>query len=157
VIADRVSADLDTVTDFYSGPMSQVYASRWSKGRFVMLGDAAYCPTPFTGAGTALALVGAYVLAGELARSADHVQAFETYERSLRPYVERAQARLSPRTIQLLHPKSAAGAFLARLALQICASRLMQKLFRPSAAKRAKDIADDFVFPDYDRRPAADA
>jgi hypothetical protein len=56
----------------------------------------------------------------------------------------------------LLHPKSASGAFVARLALKVCASRLVQKLFRPSAARRARDIAADLVFPDYGRRPAAD-
>ncbi len=69
-IADRISAALGSVDDFYFGPMSQVHASTWSKGRFVMIGDAAHSPTPFTGEGTAL--VGAYVLAGEIKGRADH-------------------------------------------------------------------------------------
>ncbi len=46
----------------------QVHLDRWSAGRVVLLGDAGYCPSPLTGMGTSLALVGAYVLAGELAR-----------------------------------------------------------------------------------------
>jgi 2-polyprenyl-6-methoxyphenol hydroxylase-like FAD-dependent oxidoreductase len=52
----------------------------------VLLGDAAHCPAPSSGQGTSLALVGAWVLADELSR-AGHVEAFEAYERRMRPYV----------------------------------------------------------------------
>lgn len=59
---------------------------RWSTGRVVLVGDAGYCPSPLTGMGTSLALVGAYVLAGELARhDGDHTRAFAAYERRMRP------------------------------------------------------------------------
>jgi len=95
-VADRIIADLDTAQDFYFGPMSQVQASTWSKGRFALLGDAAHCPTPFTGEGTALSLVGAYVLAGEIKRSVDYAEALHTYEKLLRPYAEASQKRLIP-------------------------------------------------------------
>jgi 2-polyprenyl-6-methoxyphenol hydroxylase-like FAD-dependent oxidoreductase len=87
-IADRVSAALGTVEDFYFGPMSRVQASTWSQGRFVLLGDAAYCPTAFTGAGTALALVGAYVLAGEINQRLHYAEAFGAYERLVRPMLK---------------------------------------------------------------------
>ncbi|MDZ7884214.1 MAG: FAD-dependent monooxygenase [Mycobacterium sp.] len=148
-IADRISADLDAVDDFYFGPMSQVQASTWSKGRFVLLGDAAFCPTPFTGAGTALALVAAYVLAGEIKRSADHSQAFAGYETLVRPYVEASQKRLSPRRIRLMHPRSWGGIYLTHLAQRLLASQAVKRRFRPSAAKRARMVADDFLFADY--------
>ncbi|SCX24419.1 FAD-dependent monooxygenase [Mycolicibacterium fluoranthenivorans] len=148
-IADRINADLDTVDDFYFGPMSQVRASAWSKGRFVLLGDAAFCPTPFTGKGTALALVAAYVLAGEISRNADHSQAFAAYERLVRPYVEAAQKQLTPRRIRMMHPKSGAGIGLTHLAQRLVASQAVQRQFRPSAEKRAREVADDFVFVDY--------
>jgi 2-polyprenyl-6-methoxyphenol hydroxylase-like FAD-dependent oxidoreductase len=148
-VADRVSTDLDTVQDFYFGPMSQVQASAWSKGRFVLLGDAAHCPTPFTGEGTALALVGAYVLAGEIKRNVEYGEAFGAYERLLRPYIEASQKRLSPRFIRLIHVKTPLGIALTRLAQKFFASKVVQKLFKPSVAKREKDVAEDFVFPSY--------
>ena len=45
-----------------------------------MIGDAGYCATPLSGQGTSLALVGAYVLAGELGRAdGDHAVALEHY------------------------------------------------------------------------------
>jgi 2-polyprenyl-6-methoxyphenol hydroxylase-like FAD-dependent oxidoreductase len=148
-IADRVSAELDTVDDFYFGPMSQVQASPWSQGRFVLLGDAAFCPTPFTGKGTALALVAAYVLAGEIKRGTNYSHAFAGYERLVRPYVEAAQKQLTPRRIRLIHPKSRAGIGLTHLAQRLVASQAVQSQFRPSAAKRARMVADDFAFADY--------
>lgn len=148
-VADRIIADLDTVQDFYFGPMSQVQASTWSKGRFVLLGDAAYCPTPFTGEGTALALVGAYVLAGEIKRSANHTEAFSAYEKLLRPYVEASQNRLNPRFIRLIHVKTSLGVTLTHVVQKFFASAFVQSVFRPSAAKREKRVEEDFVFPAY--------
>ncbi len=148
-IAERIIADLHTVDDFYFGPMSQVHASTWSQGRIVLLGDAAFCPTPFTGAGTALALVAAYVLAGEIKRSDDHSRAFADYETLVRPYVEASQRMLNPRRIRLMHPKSRCGIGLTHLAQRLVASVAVQSLFRSSAAKRAQKVADDFHFADY--------
>jgi 2-polyprenyl-6-methoxyphenol hydroxylase-like FAD-dependent oxidoreductase len=64
----------------------------WSKGRIVLLGDAAACPTPMSGMGTSIAVVGAYVLAGELhANGGDYAAAFSGYEAAMRPFVTEAQ------------------------------------------------------------------
>jgi 2-polyprenyl-6-methoxyphenol hydroxylase-like FAD-dependent oxidoreductase len=58
----------------------------------VLLGDAGYCPSPLTGMGTSLSLVGAYLLVGELvAAGGDHRLAFRRYQERLRPYVAQAQ------------------------------------------------------------------
>lgn len=145
----RVAAELDGVGDIYAGPMSQVQVSTWSKGHFVLLGDAAYCPTPLTRSGCALALVGAYVLAGEIARHADHAHAFAAYEALVRPYAEAAQRRLSPAVIRLLHPRSRFGVSLTRGVERLIASRPIQATLRPSDAARARRIADDFTLPVY--------
>src|SRR5690606_4288206 len=66
---------------------------RWWRGRVALLGDAAHCPSPLSGQGTSLALVGAYVLACELAAAdGDHRVAFPRYEARMRPYVAQNQA-----------------------------------------------------------------
>jgi 2-polyprenyl-6-methoxyphenol hydroxylase-like FAD-dependent oxidoreductase len=79
-------ADAD---DFYLDSMSQTRLDRWSTGRVALIGDAASCPSPASGQGTSLALVGAYVLAGELAAAGgEHRAAFDGYETRMRPYVE---------------------------------------------------------------------
>ncbi|MFF8983798.1 hypothetical protein ACF08E_10445 [Streptomyces globisporus] len=64
-----------------------------SRGRVVRLGDSGYCAAPTSGRGTSQALIGAYVLAGELARAdSDHTSAFTAYEKALRPFVTEHQA-----------------------------------------------------------------
>jgi len=84
---------MEQAPDFYLGPIAQVRMDRWTSGRVALVGDAGYCPSPFTGQGTSLALVGAQVLACELSRSPDdHAAAFARYEERLRPFVEINQA-----------------------------------------------------------------
>ncbi|WP_433424713.1 FAD-dependent monooxygenase [Microtetraspora malaysiensis] len=77
--------------DFYFDSMAQVHMDRWSAGRVTLLGDAGYCASPLSGQGTSLALIGAYVLAAELARSG-YETAFAAYEARMRPFVELNQA-----------------------------------------------------------------
>jgi 2-polyprenyl-6-methoxyphenol hydroxylase-like FAD-dependent oxidoreductase len=78
--------------DFYFDSISLIQMPCWSKGRVSLLGDAGYCPSPLSGQGTNLALVGAYVLAGELKEAGgDYHAAFVRYEEAMREYVERNQ------------------------------------------------------------------
>ncbi|MET7797042.1 FAD-dependent monooxygenase [Streptomyces decoyicus] len=86
----RTSELIDTlgaVDDLYFDSISRVDVPNWSTGRIALLGDAAYGAT-VGGMGTGAAVVGAYVLAGELALAeGDHRTAFARYEHTLRPYV----------------------------------------------------------------------
>jgi len=92
--------------DFYFDTVSQVHMPRWSKGRAVLVGDAAYCPSPMAGVGTSLALVGAYVLAGELAGAGgDHNVAFNRYQDEMRSYVAQGQRLAKGNAIGLV-PRS---------------------------------------------------
>ncbi|MFF7455402.1 FAD-dependent monooxygenase [Kitasatospora sp. NPDC008115] len=92
----RLLDALHRSTDFYADVMAQVHLDTWSAGRTVLLGDAGYCASPLSGQGTSLALVGAHVLADELARAAGrgdgHRAAFERYEDRMRPFVALNQA-----------------------------------------------------------------
>lgn len=78
-------------SDLYFDSLSQIRLDRWSKGRVVLLGDAAWCAGP-GGNGTGHAMLGAYTLAGELAAAGgNHQIAFERYERAMRPTIEKSQ------------------------------------------------------------------
>jgi 2-polyprenyl-6-methoxyphenol hydroxylase-like FAD-dependent oxidoreductase len=78
--------------DLFFDSVSQIYMPVWSKGRVVLAGDAAHATSFMSGQGSSMALVGAYVLAGEIANKADHTSAFEDYEKLVRPFVEMNQA-----------------------------------------------------------------
>ncbi|HKC94660.1 MAG TPA: FAD-dependent monooxygenase [Nitrospira sp.] len=84
---------MPTASDWYFDTAAQIDMPRWSEGRVVLVGDAAYCASPMSGQGTSIALIGAYVLAGELATaSGAHLHAFAEFENVMRPFVEANQA-----------------------------------------------------------------
>ncbi|QIS10155.1 FAD-dependent monooxygenase [Nocardia arthritidis] len=93
----RLIAAMRDAPDFFFGTISQIRMDRWAQGRVVLVGDAAYCAAPTSGRGTSQALIGAYILAGELATARDHTEAFAEYERQLRGYVAGNQ-RIGRRT-----------------------------------------------------------
>lgn len=91
--------------DLYYDVVSQIRLDRWSKGRVVLVGDSAFAPSFLSGQGSSLAMVGAYILAGELATRDDPSDAFVSYEKLMRPFAEANQdlagdggAFLLPRT-----------------------------------------------------------
>ena len=69
----RILAALDHVDDLYFDVVSQIRMDHWSRGRVLLIGDAAGCISLLGGEGTGLAITEAYVLAGELMRTdGDH-------------------------------------------------------------------------------------
>ncbi|KAL8636628.1 MAG: hypothetical protein Q9228_005995 [Teloschistes exilis] len=92
--AQRVLDCMDQSPDFYFHPLHQIKMTKWSNNRVICLGDTAFAPTPLTGMGTSMAIIGAYCLAGELSKlsNGQHPsEAFEAYESVLRPFVEEVQ------------------------------------------------------------------
>ncbi|MGZ4528267.1 MAG: FAD-binding protein [Mycobacterium sp.] len=82
--------------DFYFDEMAQIKMDRWSKGRVALVGDAGYCCSPLSGQGTSVALLGAYILAGELATASqdgtvDYELGFDNYHKEFNDYVKRNQ------------------------------------------------------------------
>lgn len=87
----RLLDDMRAAPDFYFDRLCQIRMDAWSDGRIALLGDAAFCASPMAGNGTSMALVGAYVLAGELATAPDHGTAYRRYEEVMRDYVAKCQ------------------------------------------------------------------
>jgi 2-polyprenyl-6-methoxyphenol hydroxylase-like FAD-dependent oxidoreductase len=90
---DRWLCELERTPAFYFDSITQLQLDSWSRGRVTLVGDAGYCPGPAVGGSTSLAVLGAYVLAGELATaSGDHERAFPAYEREMGELVRRSRA-----------------------------------------------------------------
>ncbi|MFC5822030.1 hypothetical protein [Nonomuraea harbinensis] len=79
--------------DLFFEANAQVEMHRWFPGRVVLLGDAGYCaaPAPASGRGASQALIGAYIVAGELAAGGGHARAFAACERETRGFVAEHQ------------------------------------------------------------------
>ncbi|WP_144123782.1 FAD-dependent monooxygenase [Catellatospora sichuanensis] len=144
--APRVLRALDAADEFYLELVGQVHAPRWSRGRVALVGDAGYCASPISGMGTSLALVGAYVLAGELAAHASHRDAFRSYERIMRPYVAQAQ-HLPPFVPRVAHPRSRFGIGVLNALLATAANPALHRIARRVLTPPAEKID----LPDYAR------
>jgi 2-polyprenyl-6-methoxyphenol hydroxylase-like FAD-dependent oxidoreductase len=136
--------DMRRAPDFFFEQMGQVRLDRWSRGRVVLLGDAGYCPTPLTGLGTSLALVGAYVLAGELAAAdGDHRAAFARYDQIMRPYVSTAQ-KFPPGGVSGYAPNSA-----LMIRMRAASMRMMGRWPVRNLVAKQFTKAADIDLPDY--------
>lgn len=131
--------------DFYLDLFGQVHSDAWSRGRLALVGDAGYSPSPLTGLGTSLAMVGAYVLAGELAAACgDHRVAFRRYEQVLRPWVRECQT-LPPAAVRGYLPQTRAGIWLRNRSMHLMGTWPIRPL-----AERMFMKASSYRLPDYD-------
>ncbi len=134
---------LDRTNDLYFDRVSQIRVPMWSQGRIALVGDAAYCVSLVAGQGSALAMVGAYVLAGELAKaSGRYKEAFTNYEGVLRSFIE-AKQEGAARFASAFAPRTRWGLFLRNQVIKATAI--------PGVARLSfgKSIIDTLRLPDY--------
>lgn len=146
--APRIIEELDQSKDMYFDGISQVIAPRWSDGRCAMVGDAAYCPTPVSGMGASLSIVGAYVLAGELSRHKKHTEAFSAYEKLMRPYVGDIQ-KLPPGVPWVAHPSTRFGIAMLNTVLGLASSKAAKRFSKLFSKQSKTETKDKIVLPDY--------
>src|SRR5262249_18033253 len=129
---------------------AQIRMDRWSQGRVVLAGDAGYCASPMSGQGTSLALIGAYVLAGELAAAAgNHQAAFRQYEKELRPFVMLNQ-ELGLKAANLMKSKERKNLFgwLLDQTMRIAPGRMIE-FFINRSTRRIHQAANAIALKDY--------
>ncbi|MFD4957638.1 FAD-dependent monooxygenase [Microbacterium sp. NPDC058389] len=110
--------------DFALDTYDQVVMDTWHDGRIVLLGDSAWCASPLSGLGTALALQGAASLARVLG---DHTPqrmdaALAAYEASMRPRAEAAQ-RMYPGRVRSFAPRTRRGIRMMLLVMRVLQTR----------------------------------
>jgi 2-polyprenyl-6-methoxyphenol hydroxylase-like FAD-dependent oxidoreductase len=145
--ADTLIGQLDQAPDFYFDSCSQVLLPRWSSGRVRLVGDAAYCASPLSGHGTTMALVGAYILAGELARAeGDLTAGLRAYDDRLRPWITEIQ-RSAPDNGKTMTPNTALGIEFRRRLVQLQEHQPVKSLVRRARVQ----LSSAFTLPDYTR------
>jgi 2-polyprenyl-6-methoxyphenol hydroxylase-like FAD-dependent oxidoreductase len=130
-------------SSIFLDPVSQIRMSSWTEGRVALVGDACFYPSLLAGQGSALAMAGAYILAGEIARAdGDHAVAFPAYERLLQPLMARKQRAAA----------SFARSLVPRTELGILVRNYVTRLMRhPFVARRfmGQLLTDPLVLPTY--------
>jgi 2-polyprenyl-6-methoxyphenol hydroxylase-like FAD-dependent oxidoreductase len=148
--SDALIAAAREADDFYFDAFAQVHMDTWSSGRIALVGDAGYCASPLSGMGTSLALVGAYVLAGELGPSTGAAidakrwaDALDRYQTVMRPYVDRCQTLGN--TVERYAPNSAADIAMTAMTMKY----MQRRPFRGYAERKWFTTADAVDLPDY--------
>lgn len=134
---------MDGCADIYFDRVSQIAMDGWYNGRVMLIGDAAAAVSLLAGEGTGLAMLEAYVLAGELHRAGtDYTKAFHEYQRLLRPFIA-AKQRSAQRFAGTFAPRTRHGVW-AR-------NKLSSLLSLPYVGDWIirRQLRDDFDLPDY--------
>ncbi|SMC84037.1 FAD-dependent monooxygenase [Lentzea albidocapillata] len=148
---------LDGDGAFYFDSITQLREDTWSRGRVALVGDAGYCPGPAVGGSTSLAVLGAYVLAGELSTGVDYQAAFARYEDEMRDIVHASRA-FALGTAKTLIPSTRLGVSGLVRGAQLLTS-LPSWLIRPLAKLNSKGVRmhDSMRVKDYECQGAATA
>jgi 2-polyprenyl-6-methoxyphenol hydroxylase-like FAD-dependent oxidoreductase len=124
----RLLEKMHASPDLYFDAVSQIRMERWSHGRVVLLGDAGYSPALLTGQGSTLAMMGAYILAGELKVAlGDHTLAFPRYEQAFRPVVRQEQKKVGANA-RILVPATPLGLWVKTHVFPLLAPPLLVAL-----------------------------
>lgn len=144
---DEAIKGMMDASDFYASEMVQVQTPSLFKGRFVMVGDAGYAGA--VGTGTSLAMVGAYVLAGEVGKHGSNLAtALQAYEQQMRPMINDLQ-KIPPLFPTMLAPQTAWGIWLRnKIFALICWTRIVE--FGQAFFAGAFANADRYRVPDYE-------
>lgn len=139
----QILDELDRGQELYFDSVSQIRMERWSQGRVVLVGDAAFCVSLLAGQGSALAMISAYVLAGELARANDQYEiAFSRYEGLLHDYIDTKQ-KGAERFAGALAPKTGRGLWFRNQVIRAFAIPRLARL------TLGADIIDTLQLPKY--------
>jgi 2-polyprenyl-6-methoxyphenol hydroxylase-like FAD-dependent oxidoreductase len=138
-----IVARMQAVDDVYFDAVTQVRLDTWSRGRVALVGDAAACVSFLAGEGTGLAMIEAYVLAGELHRARDDFRrGLEAYESRLRGFL-RGKQRSALQIRGFFVPRTGFGLALRNV--------LVNAFSLPFVAKQlvGRTVRDDLELPDY--------
>lgn len=146
--APRILAEIGNGAPMYFSAVGRLRNSSWSKGRIALLGDAAFSNATFGGAGTSLALIGAYILAGELAATADTRHALTRYQSLMHPFVKTAP-QVRAEVLRLANPRSRTAIRVIHAAAGLAASPV-GKLVGAVAGRTIANIGgNDVQLPAY--------
>lgn len=141
--SERILNGLRTADDFYAHEVGQIKMNQLCTDRVALLGDAGYCPAPFTGLGVTGCLIGAYVLAGELARHGNDVAgALKAFDVTVRPGIEEIQKLRG--NIGFFFPSSRFGIWVMHNAVWAI-SKLDQLGWQLGSGSKA----ERWIVPDY--------
>jgi 2-polyprenyl-6-methoxyphenol hydroxylase-like FAD-dependent oxidoreductase len=134
---------MDGADDVYFDRVSQIRLPHWTSGRAGLVGDAAACASLLAGEGTGLAMIEAYVLAGELRRAGENYpRALAAYDARLRPFLA-AKQKTALRFRNFFAPRTTLALKARNVAVNALSLRFLAKRWL------ARSLHDDLELPEY--------
>lgn len=139
-ITEHVLEEYRHAPDALFDTVNIVKMPKWNKGRVVMVGDAAWCLTLFSGMGTTTAMLGAKNVADQIAANPNDLdKAFRKYHQSLRWFIEKHRLYTLYKT-QFVIPSNAFVNTFRKMVVRWGASKLVKK-----ELKEGKIIAPQYA------------
>mmetsp|Transcript_19833 Transcript_19833/g.43037 ORF Transcript_19833/g.43037 Transcript_19833/m.43037 type:complete len:416 (-) Transcript_19833:207-1454(-) len=139
----------EKLEDIYFDRVAQIKMKKWTKGRVALIGDAAASVSLLAGHGSSLAMLEAYILAGEISKSCpadgesnDYGTAFKNYEEILMPFLEKKQ-KDALKMANSIVPNHSIYIWMRNLFTRFFPEWLTAKIAFP-------EIQDDIKVPSYD-------
>ncbi|KAI9047889.1 hypothetical protein LZ554_007691 [Drepanopeziza brunnea f. sp. 'monogermtubi'] len=141
----RILHHMKSTNSFHTDQMAQVRLPAWYKGRCALVGDAAYGPSVGSAQSTRMAVIGAYVLAGEIGLNMDDPQdALWRYDVKVRKIVEEEQERwIEKMPLEWMNPQTTWGKWARQTILSMVSSD------HPTS-KLPETLESAFDLPDYE-------
>ena len=147
-LTPEVLEAMERSDDCYSSEVAQIRTGTLWHKNVVLVGDAGYCATPLTGYGTSLAIIGAYVLAGEIFTQRENVAgALQGYQDLMLPFVKKVQY-IPANGPQYANPQTQWGIRVMRSIMSVVSWSGVDKLFAKLGSVAALS-ENKFPMPDY--------
>lgn len=117
-IIQQALLDLENSQDYLFDSVNTVNMEQWHKGRVVLLGDAAWCLTLYSGMGAGSAIDGAYELAEAVSAHSEIAVSLKKWEEKMRPLIKKHRLFV-PFKAQIFCPSTPTRSFLRRVLLRI--------------------------------------
>ncbi|MFF3505364.1 FAD-dependent monooxygenase [Streptomyces sp. NPDC003247] len=145
-VLNNLLAQFEQADDYLFDSVHQVEMPTWHTNRVVLLGDAAWCLTLYSGMGASTAMAGADLLGTLLHRNpATITRALREWEQRLRPFITLQQKSGRAQGLTMFVPQTRRDKAVRTAMQQVLSTRLGQRAMQTLAAGRFKEKSIDIA------------
>ncbi len=147
-ILEHLFDQFEAAEDSLFDSVHQVVMPSWRTDRVVLVGDAAWCLTLYSGMGASTAISGADLLGTTLARNPGNTaRALREWEQRLRPFIEVQQRSGRTDGLAMFVPQNRRDLMMRNAMSLISSNKVTKNAFRSMLAGRFKEKSVDVAAP----------
>ncbi|MFE6649192.1 FAD-dependent monooxygenase [Nocardioides sp. NPDC057772] len=147
-ILEHLFREFEAAEDRLFDSVHQVVMPTWHTDRVVVVGDAAWCPTLYSGMGASTAISGADLLGTTLARNPGNTaRALREWEQRLRPFIEVQQRSGRTDGLAMFVPQNRRDLLMRQAVSLISSNDVTKRAYRSVLAGKIKEKSLDVAAP----------